>query len=160
MRDIFTDVLVGSRISGISMPTYKSTRTLKGEYQEQIPDWYFSLRLDNDTPVNFFLEFDKGEESAIQWKKKVEAIAHFWNSTTYKELYTTHRLRIPIVTTTERRLQSLLQWTVDAGGKNRFWFTTLDKVKPETVLTEDIWRVANAEGDHYLTEVNKLPSPQ
>ena len=30
----------------------------------------------------------------------------------------------------------------EAGGKHHFWFTTFDRISPQTVLTEKIWSVA------------------
>ena len=46
------------------------------------------------------------------------------------------------VTTSAGRTESLRRMTEQAGGKQRYWFTTLDQISPSTVLKTPIWQVA------------------
>jgi hypothetical protein len=43
------------------------------------------------------------------------------------------------VTTTERRLASLLKATEQAGGRVRFWFSTLDRINHADILCDPVW---------------------
>jgi hypothetical protein len=106
-----------------------------------IPDSYFVL----ETPrgiAHFFLELDRGTMTTKRFKSKVQAYQGYYASGAYQQRYETKSLRILTVTTSQARLESLKRVTEEAGGKQRFWFTTLDRIQPATVLTIPIWEVA------------------
>ena len=50
--------------------------------------------------------------------------------------------RYLVVTTGKRRIKNMKAQAERSGGKGLFYFSTFDKVRPETVLTEPIWMLA------------------
>ena len=85
------------------------------------------------------------------WARKVAAYIEYFHSGKYQARYQSDSYRILTVTETEARLATLKTVTQAAGGKSWFWFTTFDRITPDTVLTERIWQIANREGLHTLT---------
>ena len=59
--------------------------------------------------------------------------------------YRTRSIRVLTVTTSARRLSNLQAVTKAEGGRSRYWFTTREKLSPETVLQAPIWY--KADGD-------------
>ena len=53
----------------------------------------------------------------------------------YFERYGTRSLRVLVVTTTHQRLANLQSTTEEVTNLPIFWFTTIDQVQPETMLT-------------------------
>lgn len=94
-----------------------------------------------------FVEADRGTEGIEQFKSQVNIYQEYIRSGLYETRFQTKSLRILVVTTSDRRLQSLRKATVAVGGGARYWFTTFDRVTPQTVLTTPIW--TRAEGDSY-----------
>src|SRR5262249_54589652 len=109
------------------------------------PDGYFSLTSDENRYC-VFLEIDRGTEtvSTIDWKRpswtrKIMTYLQYYRSGAYQTRYHTRSLRILTVTTSERRLANLKEATEKTGGQRRFWFTTLERISTEDVLTAPIW---------------------
>ncbi len=50
-----------------------------------------------------------------------------------------------IVTTGERRLQNMKRHTERAGGNGLFYFTTLDNIRSEAMLSKPVWWLAGKE---------------
>lgn len=117
--------------------------------QAVVADGYFLLDLGQR--AHFFLELDQGTVSNRRWAGKVRAYQAYWESGGYQARYRTTSLRILTVTTGEERLGNLKGTTEGAGGGQTFWFTTMERVTPEAVLTGAIWQMAGAEGLHPLT---------
>jgi hypothetical protein len=136
--------------------------TLKGEQGGErqaavIPDGYFRLRA-GEYVYHHFLEIDRrtvtGEAADVgrrDWARKAKAYLEYYRSGKYQQRYHTQGLRILTVTTGERRLAHLKAITEKVGGKARFWFTTFERITPQTVLTEPIWEQAGKEGNFALT---------
>ena len=127
---------------------YVSIVGRSGQYQQRavIPDAYFVLNL-GDRRAHFFLELDRATMSGQRWKEKVSAYLAYVRSGQYRERYQTTSLRILTVTTTAKRLENLLKATARAGGKDLFWFTTMDQIAMDTVLSSPIWLLASDERD-------------
>jgi hypothetical protein len=98
---------------------------------------YFALEVDMATSTGWAT--DSQQRS---WGRKVKAYLAYHSSGLYQARYATQSLRILTVTTGERRLAHLMAWTERAGGKARFWFTTLEDIQQQNILTDPIWRVA------------------
>jgi hypothetical protein len=121
-----------------------------------IPDDYFVVRVAGaEIPDKaFFVETDRATETGISsdesrrtWERKIRMyLEYFRPGGLYQKRYGTHRGRILTITTSERRLANLKAVTEQAGGRQRFWFTTFDKVSPASVLFEPIWQLAAADG--------------
>lgn len=153
IRDVFTDMLCAARITGKRVPTFKSTRTLKAEYSDYIPDWYMSLRLDAGNPYHIFLEIDRAEENERQWKNKIDAIGNYGASPIYEELYGNHRFRFATITTSDKRLEAMRRWSEEMGCGRKYWFTTFDKLTPLTALQEPIWSICGRSGLDIFTNI-------
>jgi hypothetical protein len=111
-----------------------------------IPDAYFILHL-GDRRAHFFLELDRATITNKRWRMRIIAYQELIRSGKYQARYQTRSLRILTVTTSEERLLNLKNTTVRAGGKDLFWFTTLDQIAAANVLFSPIWLLANDERD-------------
>ena len=70
----------------------------------------------------------------------------------YEARYGTRHGRILTVTIGERRLANLKAITEEVGGKARFWFTTIERIRAGDILTDPIWWVATRNTIHALVE--------
>ena len=121
-----------------------------------VPDGYFLL----ETPewsFRFFLEVDRGtvtgqwdRHGRRSWARKVRAYLAYYRSGKYERRYGSSKGRVLTVTVSEKRLITLKTTTEKAGGDDRFWFTTSERVAPETVLTAPVWQKAGHSGLYAL----------
>lgn len=178
-NDIRVSVTVGAQQQSFILANWLDDRTLRKQQNRDyvvlhgpkgtkprrvavVPDGYFHLQ----TPqyeFHFVLETDRrtvvGQYSrwgGKDWSRKVKAyIAYFTppapnQPSIYEQRFGTSKLRVLTVTTGQTRLANLKRITEQAGGRERFWFTTFDRLTPETVLTEPIWQKAGATGQFRL----------
>jgi hypothetical protein len=121
-------------------------------------DGYFHLKT-SGYEFHFLLETDRrtvvGQYSrwgGKDWSRKIRTyIAYFTPSapgqpSLYEQRFGTSKLRVLTVTTGQIRLDNLKRITEQVGGRDRFWFTTFDRLKAETALTEPIWQKAGTDG--------------
>lgn len=106
-----------------------------------IPDSYLVLETPKGT-AHFLLELDRGTMTTQRFKTKILAYQAYYQSGAYQRRYETRSLRVLTVTLSDVRANNLRKATETAGGKQRFWFTTLDQITPQTILTTPIWQVA------------------
>jgi hypothetical protein len=78
--------------------------------------------------------------------RKVQTYTEYVRSGAYEARHGARGLRILTATTSPARRTSLKRISEEIGARNRFWFTTMDVVTPETVLIEPIWQVAGRNG--------------
>lgn len=133
---------------------YVNIRTPTGRLKSVsvIPDSYFRL----ETPrgiAHFFLELDRGTMTTQRFQAKVQAYQAYYQSGAYQKRYEARGLRVLTVTVSWARATNLQRVTEEAEGKQRFWFTILDEIKPETILSKPIWKVATQENRAPLIEV-------
>ena len=113
-----------------------------------IPDAYFRL-VQGSKRASFFLEADRATETNGRWAQKAQAYLAYVQSGAYLRRYGSNCLRVLVVATSERRMDNLLRATsraCAADGQGLFWFTTLERIEPETVLDTPIWQVAGGRG--------------
>ena len=122
-----------------------------------VPDGYFLLET-REWSFRFFLEVDRGTVTGQwnrygrrSWAKKTRAYLAYYRSGKYERRYGSSKGRVLTATVNEKRLATLKTITEGAGGRDRFWFTTFDRVTPETVLTAPIWHKAGDSGLYALT---------
>lgn len=129
-------------------PDTVSYRTGQGTYKERgiRPDGFFTIRRpapgrsDKLEEFAFLLEIDMATEDNPRFgREKVLPGIAYLKSKAYQERFGVRWGRWLVVTTGERRMQNMRSQTERLGGKNLFYFTTFDQVRPETVLTEPIW---------------------
>jgi len=119
----------------VTSPT-GSTRTIP-----IIPDSYFVLQTPHGKR-HFVLELDRGTMEGKRFRAKVEGYTEYFKSGAYKERFGTKSLRVLTVTESQRRMKNLKAITERAGGKSRFWFTSLEAISAESVLLQPVWHVA------------------
>jgi hypothetical protein len=121
-----------------------------------VPDGYFvlgntSLYTGGDDEKAFMVEIDRAtepvfsnDEQRASWVRKIRMYLEYFKANGfYQQRYGTHKGRVLTITTSEQRMNNLIKMTEQAGGMQRFWFTTFDLVTPKTVLFTPIWRMAN-----------------
>lgn len=130
---------------------YVQIRNARGRIERVslIPDSYFNLELDTGV-THFFLEQDMGTMQLSRFKQKVWAYIAYYQSGLSEKRFSTRKFRVLTVANSEKRALNLKQATEEAEGQRRFWFTSRDKIDPETILTAPIWWVA---GDDNLTSL-------
>jgi hypothetical protein len=106
-----------------------------------IVDAYFVLNLGNKR-AHFFLEVDRATEANKRWGMRVQAYQVYTESKRYSERYGTKSLRVLTVTVGPKRLANLKLTTEKAGGRQMFWFTTLEQVGTQELLSVAVWEVA------------------
>jgi len=130
---------------------HKATVVLKSATGKQqtaalVPDGYFVLHTGSHY-YHQFLEVDRATTTGISgdwgrrtFARKIAAYLEYYNSGKYHARYHTKSMRVLTVTTGEKRLANLMQVTDEVGGKGRFWFTTLARLRLCDVLHDEIWQ--------------------
>jgi hypothetical protein len=112
-------------------------------------DFHHFIEADMKTVV---IDYDKDE--GRDWARKVRAYIEYYDSGMYQKRYPAagKSMRVLVVTLGQGRLENMLEATEKVAGKrkNRFWFTSLDRLTPDTILTEPIWRIAGRDELHQL----------
>lgn len=113
-----------------------------------VPDGFFSL-VQGEKVFHHFVEVDlatvvglSSKSGRRDWARKVRAYLAYHQSGQYKARYGAQEFRVLTVTTGTGRLENLRAITEEAGGKNRFWFTTFEQLADLHLLSEQIWSVA------------------
>lgn len=163
-NDVRIALTCATHVRDLTLSIWRDDRTLKRDHAKDyvvltgpqggtkratvIPDGYFVLEM-GAYRHHHFLEVDRRTETGAaktwgqrDWARKIAAYIEYHGSGKYLERYGTRSMRVLTVTTGERRLANLKAITEKIGGKSRFWFTTFDRITPETVLTAPIWHVA------------------
>lgn len=117
-----------------------------------VPDSYFAVS-QGETAYHQFLEIDLHTTTGLSqrddhrdWARRVQAYVTYHQTGKYQARYHAENFRVLTVTTDHQRLAHLKTITEQAGGRARFWFTTLASISPETVLSTPIWQVAGRAG--------------
>jgi hypothetical protein len=94
-----------------------------------IPDGYFEL--DTLTGVrSMFLEVDLGTEPIKTWESKTRNYVHLAVSGEYSRIFSKTQFRVLVLTTTEKRLQSIRSAILKITDKI-FWFSTFETINRE-----------------------------
>lgn len=108
---------------------------------------------DEEDVHHCFIELDRASEPGTRtdegqrsWRQKVQAINAFVESGKYYERYQAHRLKVLCVTTTDRRVENLKRITEASGGRARYWFTTLKRLREGDFFRDPVWQIATREG--------------
>src|SRR5690606_13671387 len=122
-----------------------TSATGKKQAAALVPDGYFVLATGTHY-YHCFLEVDRAMTTGIsgEWgrrtfARKIAAYVEYYHSGKYHQRYHTKSLRVLTVTVGEKRLANLAAVTQEAGGKGRFWFTTLARLRACDILRDAIW---------------------
>jgi DNA-binding PadR family transcriptional regulator len=83
-----------------------------------------------------FVEVDRGTMSTGRWLDKVKVYRELPRSDVLYRDYKAKWMILLTVTSSEKRLLSIAQKTVELGGRRGFWFATTGQVTPDTALDE------------------------
>jgi hypothetical protein len=130
-----------------AQPDYTVVKDKSGRERRKpvFPDGYFAVRSPQGT-ARFFVEVDRGTELLSRFAPQIAVYEAYVDSGQYQERFEARSLRILVVTTTARRLSSLVRVTQGAGGDRKYHFATFDQISPATVLTGAIWRRLETDG--------------
>ncbi len=171
-NDVRVCLEVAARRPAFAITRWMDDRTLKSRHAKEyvtivgpqggrkpaalVPDGYFALR-SGIGQRHHFLEVDLGTVTGESsrwgrrdWSRKVQVYLAYYGSGGYQRRYQTRSLRVLTVTTGETRLANLKRITEKAGGKRRFWFSTMARLRSADGLISPIWQVADQEGSHAL----------
>jgi hypothetical protein len=123
-----------------------------------IPDDYFVIET-GERPFSCFVEIDMHTETgrAISqaklkkdWAWKIQRYQEFFRKpgrdvpSLYERLYNTgNKGRMLTITTTEGRLKTLQHITEEEGGRERYWFTTFERIESGNILSDYLWNIAS-----------------
>ena len=127
-------------------PDYVTVKDKVGRSRREpvFPDGYFVLHTPRGK-ARFFLEVDRGTELLSKFAPQIAVYETYVASGQYQERFQAKSLRILVVTTSERRLRSLMRATEQAGGNQKYWFTTFERTTTETIFTGAIWQRLGSE---------------
>jgi len=133
----------------IRSPDRITYETLSGKNAKRSvrPDGYFLLdrtaRLGPTKQFAFLLEIDMGSEDNPRFaREKVRPGLAYIGSEQFAKRFGLRHGRYLVVSTGRRRIRNMKAQAERSGGKGLFYFSTFDKVTPESVLTEPIWMLA------------------
>jgi len=120
-----------------------------------MPDGYLELTFDNRI-FPMFLEVDRGTESLKVWQKKIHLYIRLATTGEFARLFHHPQFRVLVVTTTNRRAESLRKFIAKSTPK-LFWLTSLEIINPHASgFFEKAWTRPFSEERHWLLE-RKLP---
>jgi hypothetical protein len=147
-----------------------------------IPDAFFVLGKDRQ-PFGCFLEIDLGSEavggerSTRIWREKIAGYGRYLRERYQDEAFF-EGVPAPIVltvTTSPTRLANMLSATREMAGADRFWYTTIDALTPERIVShagkqvavfrpetlwQSIWRVASDPAPRSLADYLGRETPR
>jgi hypothetical protein len=121
-----------------------------------IPDGYFWLWTGKKNYHNL-IEADRKtsvlaykQRGRKDWTRRFRAYKEYYHSGLYQQRFPEAKrsMRVLSVTDGQVRLAHLVEIAEKVAGKDkaRFWFTTFDRLTPETALTDPVWQVAGRDG--------------
>jgi hypothetical protein len=116
-----------SPLDGVALGKWRTFHRTIVLGKRLIPDGYFTLQAPDGTK-SCFLEVDLGYERGRVWDGKVRQYLRLATSGDYEHRFGQKAFRVLVITTTERRVESLRR-SVAALTKKIFRFTTLDLVR-------------------------------
>jgi hypothetical protein len=116
---------------------------IEGRGEKQIkkpvlPDGYFALNTPRGT-ARCFVEMDLGTEGLTQFRSQIAIYQEYMHSGQYQARFGAKSLRVLVVTTSPKRVESLKKAITEEGGGQRYMVTTRGNISPETVITGAIW---------------------
>jgi hypothetical protein len=99
----------------------------------------------------FLVEIDMGTETSTRFgRDKVPPGVAYLKSELYEQRFGVKYGRYVVVTNSEVRLQNIKAQSERLGGDKLFYFTTFDRVSPQSVFYEPIWWLSGSEEQYSL----------
>lgn len=155
VNDVRIATELSARRNGFTLETWVDEPTIKRTHVRMVcPDGYYVL-VARGPRLFRFTEIDRATETGLyknpngrDWADKIDKYQAFFRQGQFQKMYEAPNGSCCVftVTTSERRLANLKKITEDKGGKNRYWFTTMDKALTEDITTAPIWQIAGRDG--------------
>jgi hypothetical protein len=99
----------------------------------------------------FLVEIDMGTESTTRFgRDKVPSGVAYLKSELYAQRFGVKYGRYVVVTSSETRMHNMMTQTERLGGEKRFYFTTFERISPQSAFYEPIWWLAGAREQYSL----------
>jgi hypothetical protein len=107
------------------------------------PDGFFMLNT-GEHRMRYLLEIDRStEDNPRFFREKILPGMAYIKSDAYEKRFGHRSGRWLVVTTGERRMNNMLSQAKQARVKGLFYFTTFDKITPQTLLQSPVWKRAD-----------------
>jgi len=103
-----------------------------------VPDAVIGVKFMNGEFGLFFVEVDRATMTTKRWQDKMRVYREYFKSPELPSRFKTDWFIVLTVTTSEKRIMSLAEKTVQVGGKRGFWYTVASEISPGTILGK-IW---------------------
>jgi hypothetical protein len=103
-----------------------------------VPDAVVAILFPNKEIGMFFVEVDRATMTVNRWQTKTVVYREYSRSPELQERFKTNWFIVLTITTSEKRVMSLAQSSVAVGGVRAFWYTTADRIRPDSILSP-IW---------------------
>ena len=107
-----------------------------------VPDAVVGMKYKSGEFGLFFIEVDRATMTTERWQDKIKVYYDYARSPELQKRFQTGWFIVLTVTTSDKRIMSLAERTVELGGKRAFWYTTADNVSPDSI-TGRIWAKAS-----------------
>jgi hypothetical protein len=123
--------------------TYKLTVTLIDQNGSRynssvVPDAVVVILFPNKEIGMFFIEVDRATMTVARWQSKTVVYREYSRSPELQKRFKTNWFIVLTITTSEKRVMSLAQSSVAVGGIRAFWYTSADRIRPDSILSP-IW---------------------
>jgi hypothetical protein len=123
--------------------THKLTVTLVDQNGSRynssvVPDAVVAILFPNKEIGMFFIEVDRATMTVNRWQTKTVVYREYSRSPELQERFKTNWFIVLTITTSEKRVMSLAQSSVAVGGVRAFWYTSTDRIRPDSILSP-IW---------------------
>ncbi len=108
-----------------------------------VPDAVVGMKYKSGEFGLFFVEVDRATMTTERWQDKVRVYYDYARSPELQRRFQTGWFIVLTVAPSDKRIMSLAERTVAMGGKRAFWYTTAEKIKPDTI-TGRIWAKASS----------------
>jgi hypothetical protein len=103
-----------------------------------VPDAVVAILFPNKEIGMFFVEVDRATMTVNRWQTKTVVYREYSRSPELQERFKTNWFIVLTITTSEKRVMSLAQSSVAVGGVRAFWYTSADRIRPDSILSP-IW---------------------
>jgi hypothetical protein len=136
--------------------TYTNRDGSSGKRMMQPDGWFQVKKTSRRYPGKwanyaFLVEIDMGTETTTRFgRDKVLPGVAYLKSELYAQRFGVAYGRYVVVTGSETRLQNMKTQTERLGGEKLFYFTTFERISPQSAFYEPIWWLAGAEPQYSL----------
>ncbi len=155
INDVRVAVTLACRAHQYDLLEWRSEADLKSSYdrvmiQEAkgrkaqvslIPDSFFVVQTPQGKAPTF-LEVDRGTETTSRFQTKIRAYQAYVQNGGYEKSFGYKNVRVLTIAFNPKRLQNLMTVTLEAGGRERYWFGLQSELTAQSIFDRPIWQLA------------------